>query len=61
MERGLTVIAVSGILLCIALAIALGVLAANTSCNVSNRNGKQISKRFICECTYDCSLREFLC
>ncbi|XP_076662918.1 M13 family metallopeptidase neprilysin 2 isoform X4 [Andrena cerasifolii] len=39
MERGLTVIAVSGVLLCIALAVALGVLATNTAtCNVSSRN-----------------------
>ncbi|XP_017759283.1 PREDICTED: membrane metallo-endopeptidase-like 1 isoform X2 [Eufriesea mexicana] len=39
LERGLTVIAVCGVLLCIALAVALGVLAANTaSCNTSTRN-----------------------
>ncbi|XP_053978584.1 neprilysin-2 isoform X1 [Hylaeus volcanicus] len=39
LERGLTVIAVSGVLLCIALAVALGVLAANTaSCNASTTN-----------------------
>ncbi|KAK9304003.1 hypothetical protein QLX08_004498 [Tetragonisca angustula] len=39
LERGLTVIAVCGVLLCIALAVALGVLAANTmSCNVSSKN-----------------------
>ncbi|XP_043683237.1 neprilysin-2-like isoform X2 [Vespula pensylvanica] len=37
LERGLTVIAVSGVLLCIALAVALGVLAANTaSCEQSS-------------------------
>ncbi|XP_076238812.1 M13 family metallopeptidase neprilysin 2 isoform X2 [Calliopsis andreniformis] len=41
LERGLTVIAVSGILLCVALAIALGVLAANTAtCNVSSKNDR---------------------
>ncbi|XP_076162839.1 M13 family metallopeptidase neprilysin 2 isoform X1 [Ptiloglossa arizonensis] len=38
LERGLTVIAVSGVLLCIALAVALGVLAANTTSCVSSRN-----------------------
>ncbi|XP_043263785.1 neprilysin-2 isoform X2 [Colletes gigas] len=38
LERGLTVIAVSGILLCIALAVALGVLAANTVSCSSSRN-----------------------
>ncbi|XP_035741301.1 neprilysin-2-like isoform X2 [Vespa mandarinia] len=37
LERGLTVIAVSGVLLCIALAVALGVLAANAaSCEQSS-------------------------
>ncbi|XP_011866367.1 PREDICTED: membrane metallo-endopeptidase-like 1 isoform X1 [Vollenhovia emeryi] len=37
LERGLTVIAVSGFLLCIALAVALGILAANTTCNTTSR------------------------
>ncbi|XP_063988790.1 neprilysin-2 isoform X2 [Diachasmimorpha longicaudata] len=37
MERGLTVVAVSGILLCIAMAIAIGVIVANSnSCDVNN-------------------------
>ncbi|XP_015116946.1 neprilysin-2 isoform X2 [Diachasma alloeum] len=37
MERGLTVVAVSGILLCIALAIGIGVMVANSkSCDVNN-------------------------
>ncbi|XP_018313637.1 LOW QUALITY PROTEIN: membrane metallo-endopeptidase-like 1 [Mycetomoellerius zeteki] len=36
LERGLTVIAVSGFLLCIALAVALGILAANTTCNTKS-------------------------
>ncbi|KAK2585581.1 hypothetical protein KPH14_010214 [Odynerus spinipes] len=37
LERGLTVIAVSGVLLCIALAVAIGVLAANAaSCDHSS-------------------------
>ncbi|XP_076162841.1 M13 family metallopeptidase neprilysin 2 isoform X3 [Ptiloglossa arizonensis] len=40
LERGLTVIAVSGVLLCIALAVALGVLAANTTSCVSSRNDR---------------------
>lgn len=47
LERGLTVIAVCGVLLCIALAVALGVLVANTAtCDTSSRNGKNI-----CKCT----------
>ncbi|CAL1682614.1 unnamed protein product [Lasius platythorax] len=37
LERGLTVIAVSGFLLCIALAVALGILASNTTCNTTSR------------------------
>ncbi|XP_011257048.1 neprilysin-2 isoform X1 [Camponotus floridanus] len=36
LERGLTVIAVSGFLLCIALAVALGILASNTTCNTTS-------------------------
>lgn len=40
LERGLTVIAVSGVLLCIALAVALGVLAANTASCEHSSNGK---------------------
>ncbi|CAK9798490.1 Nep2 [Anthophora plagiata] len=39
LERGLTVIAVCGVLLCIALAVALGVVVANTaSCDVSKND-----------------------
>jgi len=41
LERGLTVIAVSGFLLCVALAVALGILAANTTCGATSKNGKQ--------------------
>nr|KAF7394145.1 hypothetical protein H0235_016740 [Vespula pensylvanica] len=41
LERGLTVIAVSGVLLCIALAVALGVLAANTASCEQSSNGKK--------------------
>ncbi|XP_014481617.1 PREDICTED: neprilysin-11 isoform X1 [Dinoponera quadriceps] len=37
LERGLTVIAVSGFLLCVALAVALGILAANTTCNTKSQ------------------------
>lgn len=40
LERGLTVIAVSGFLLCIALAVALGILASNRTCNTASRPGK---------------------
>ncbi|XP_076162840.1 M13 family metallopeptidase neprilysin 2 isoform X2 [Ptiloglossa arizonensis] len=43
LERGLTVIAVSGVLLCIALAVALGVLAANTTSCVSSRNADALN------------------
>ncbi|XP_076754338.1 M13 family metallopeptidase neprilysin 2 isoform X2 [Xylocopa sonorina] len=44
LERGLTVIAVCGILVCIALAVALGILAANTvSCNTSSENAEALS------------------
>lgn len=44
LERGLTVIAVSGALLCIGLAVALGVLAANTgSCQVTRSTADALS------------------
>ncbi|CAL7951571.1 unnamed protein product [Xylocopa violacea] len=44
LERGLTVIAVCGVLVCIALAVALGILAANTaSCNTSSENAEALS------------------
>ncbi|XP_029033207.1 neprilysin-2 isoform X2 [Osmia bicornis bicornis] len=44
LERGLTVIAVSGVLVCIALAVALGVLAANTaSCSSAARNADALN------------------
>ncbi|XP_031827062.2 M13 family metallopeptidase neprilysin 2 isoform X1 [Nomia melanderi] len=44
LERGLTVIAVSGVLLSVALAVALGILAANTaSCNGSQSNDQPVN------------------
>ena len=44
LERGLTVIAVCGVLLCIALAVALGVLAANAAtCDTSSRNADALN------------------
>ncbi|XP_011312064.1 membrane metallo-endopeptidase-like 1 isoform X2 [Fopius arisanus] len=42
MERGLTVVAISGILLCIALAIGIAVLVANSnSCDVNNNGAAE--------------------
>ncbi|XP_011149286.1 neprilysin-2 isoform X2 [Harpegnathos saltator] len=43
LERGLTVIAVSGFLLCIALAVALGILASNTTCSSKPETAEALS------------------
>ncbi|XP_078040555.1 M13 family metallopeptidase neprilysin 2 isoform X2 [Augochlora pura] len=44
LERGLTVIAVSGVLLCIALVVAIAVVAANTaSCNTSSSSANALN------------------
>ncbi|XP_011705049.1 PREDICTED: uncharacterized protein LOC105460305 [Wasmannia auropunctata] len=40
LERGLTMIAIFGFLLCIVLAIALAILAVKTKCNIISRTSK---------------------